>query len=396
MPEESKEEVQRQMRKASFILNLFMANFASHSLVVALVIFSPAIKSTLGLSYVQISAIFFAMVFGDQVGRAVAIRIRHNVSVYRMLFVGSLLAISGAIVLSFSTVSSLLAFGASMVLMARAFTSSATESLAPFGPSLAVRYGGVFSMFMSAILIAFFVEWGAYWQMGIFLLMPLSLIVVIMNRPYLSGNQNLPREVKSWAQLYPYLQNTCVIGCILLFITLRILSNVSLLWLPLFTVDGIGTDIFNLAMVVIFWFLLFGCARAFMSLLLRFFKPMMVFTVAAIFSIVGLLISFLIAPYFLYILSINGLAIGLFLPLFYKILEDRFGADMFSILQLAFLPAALFDMLLHLLIGKIAYLHGIGVGFLFIPILGTFTLALGFFLFHKNKEVLAPQQAISS
>ena len=380
----------REFVKSSFILNLFMANFSTHVIIMSLIMLSPAIQASMRLGYVQIALIFACMVIGDVIGRSIFLALQLKLSIHHLILLGSIITPVSALCLSLSNVLFFILLGTVGAMAGRAFIGAATKALSPFSPALIVRYGGPFSMLMSSVLIAILLEYEVDWQMIFFLLMPLGIVVIFMNKPFLDTRNAHAAVNNPWLTLPIYFKNKQIWGISALYITFRLLSNTSLLWLPLLISDGMGKNLLETGIVIIISLLLYGCSRTMLPFIQKIFSASASFMLSSSISITILAAGWAISSSFVYILGLNGLAAGLLQPAFNRLTQSKFTKDNLPyLMQPVFLIASLFDIIFHIIIGALSQGLTIGAGFLLIPLAAAFCLIYGIISMWKQPDLAA-------
>ncbi len=376
--------------KSSFILNLFMANFSTHVIIMSLIMLSPAIQASMRLGYVQIALIFACMVIGDVIGRSIFLALQLKLSIHHLIFLGSIITPTSALCLSLSNVLFFILLGTIGAMAGRAFIGAATEALSPFSPAPIVRYGGPFSMLMSSVLIATLLEYEVDWQMIFFLLMPLGIVVIFMNKPFLDTRNAHAAVNNPWLTLPIYFKNKQIWGISALYITFRLLSNTSLLWLPLLISNGMGKDLPETSIVIIISLLLYGCSRIMLPFIQKILSASSFFMLSSGISVMILAVGLVISSSFVYILGLNGIAAGLLQPTFNRLIQSKFTKDNLPhLMQPIFLIASLFDIIFHIIIGTMSQELGLVTGFLLIPLAATLCLTYGIVSMRKQPDLAA-------
>lgn len=380
----------REFVKSSFILNLFIANFSTHIIIMALIMLSPVIQTSMHLGYGKVALIFACMVLGDVIGRSIFLSLQLKLSIHHLILLGSIVTASAALCLSLSNILFFILLGTMAVMAGRAFIGAATEVLSPFSPTPIVRYGGPFSMLMSAVLIAILLEYEVDWQMIFFLLMPLGIVVIFMNKPFLDTRNPQAAINNPWLTLPIYFKNKQIWSIAALYITFRLLSNTSLLWLPLLVSNGMEKDVLETSIVIIISLLLYGCSRIMLPFIQKIFSPSVFFRLVSSISIIILAASFFVSSSFIYILGLNGLAAGLLQPAFNRLTASKFTKDNLPYLMQPVFPiASSFDIIFHMTIGVISQRLTIGIGFLLIPVTAIFCLIYGIISMSKQPDLAA-------
>lgn len=382
----------REFVKSSFILNLFIANFSTHVIIMSLIMLSPTIQASMRLGYAQIAWIFACMVIGDVIGRSIFLSLQLKLSIHHLILLGSIITPISALCLSLSNVLFFILLGTIGTTAGRVFISAATKELSPFSPAPIVRYGGPFSMLMSSVLIVILLEYEVDWQMIVFLLMPLGIVVIFMNKPFLDTRNAYAAVNNPWMTLSIYLKNQQIWGISALYVTFRLLSNTSLLWLPLLISNGMGNNQLETSIVIIISLLLYGCARIMLPFIQKIFSASTFFMLSSGISIIILTAGGAISSSFIYILGLNGLAAGLLQPAFNRLTQSKFTKDNLPhLMQPVFLIASLFDIMFHIIIGTVSQKLAIGTGFLLIPLVATLCLIYGIISIWKQPDLAATE-----
>ncbi len=381
----------REFVKSSFILNLFIANFSTHILIMSLIMLSPAIQSSLNLSYALVALVFASMVIGDMIGRSIILYLEAKFSIHHLILLGSIITSCAALCLSLSNILFFTLLGSIAAMAGRVFIGAATEALGPFSPMPIVRFGGPFSMLMSSLLITVLLEYYEIsWQMIFFLLMPLGIVVIFMNKPFLDTRNAQATTYNPWIMLPIYFKNKQIWSIAALYITFRLLSNSSLLWLPLFISGTHEKDLLASCIVIIMSLSLYGCSRIMLPYFQKIFSASLFFLIISLASIIILVTGWTMVSSFVYILGLNGIAAGLLQPAFSYITQTKFTKDNLPhLLQAVFLIASLFDIIFHTLIGFASQIWTIKAGFLLIPIASILFLIYGIYSIWKQPNLTA-------
>ncbi|MGL4524531.1 MAG: hypothetical protein ACRCVN_03285 [Spirochaetia bacterium] len=375
----------RDSYKATFIITLFMSNFLANVLLLALLILLPLIKFDLKLNYIAISWIFTFLLCTTEVGHIISHKLTHRLSIFHLFLFTNFSLIFACLILAFSTNLFGLLLGITIMCIARSFLSCTDRILLPYSSPLLANYGMFFSLMMAGILISILIDHQIPWQMIFFLFMPLSILLVVTNKPYLIQNKIhtaiLPINFQRYKAFYKNIDNLTYIS---LQMALHILLYVFMLWAPIFLVDRLKHTLLSTGIIATLWFLCFIFGRIVFDILTLLKKnlwdPPAQFFIISLVSIFLMLITNLLFIDSHYLLVLTGLSCGYLFPLLSTLIHTYYGTSFSECRSIIYLTCVVLLIIIHLLSGLIAQVISLRIAFLMIPLFSAIFLSIAFFL----------------